>query len=68
MAQTAQITAVIVAALNAVDGIPTEDLEKLSLLGDYLRLIKLSYLADRQDAPLESSHPDLEYISAGGTV
>lgn len=57
----------IVAALNAVAGIPTEDLEKLSLLGPYLRLIKLSHLADRQAAPLEASHPDHEYVSAGGT-
>ena len=56
----------IVAALNAVAGIPTEDLEKLCLLGPYLRLIKLSRLADRQAAPLEASHPDHEYISAGG--
>lgn len=58
----------IVASLNAVAGIPTGDLEKLSLLGDYLRLLKLSHLADRQAAPLEESHPDHEYIPAGGTA
>lgn len=57
----------VVAALNAVAGISTEDLEKLALLGPYLRLIKLSHLADRQAAPMEGAPAD-PYISAGGTA
>jgi len=56
-----------VASLNACAGIPTEDLEKLSLLGDYLRLLKLSHLADRQAATMEGAPAD-PYISAGGTL
>lgn len=57
----------IVAALNAVAGIPTQDLEKLSHLADYLRLLKLSHLADRQAATMEGAPTD-PYISAGGTL
>ncbi len=48
----------IVASLNAVAGIPTEDLEKLSVFEDYLRLLKLSCLADRQAATMEGAPAD----------
>lgn len=48
----------IVAALNAVAGIPLEDLEKVSVFEDYLRLLKLSCLADRQAATMEGAPAD----------
>lgn len=48
----------IVAALNAVAGISTEDLEKLSAFCPYIRLLKLSALADRQAATMEGAPPD----------
>lgn len=48
----------IVAALNAVAGIPTEDLEQLAAFEDYLRLLKLSCLADRQASTMEGAPPD----------
>lgn len=48
----------VVAALNACAGIPLEDLEKLSVFEDYLRLLKLSCLADRQAATMEGAPAD----------
>lgn len=57
----------IAAAISATAGIATEDLEKLAELGPYLRLLKLSHLADRQAATMEGAPVD-PYISAGGTV
>lgn len=57
----------VAAALNAVEGIPTEDLERLEAFGDYLRLLKLSHLADRQAATMEGAPPD-PFISVGVTA
>lgn len=48
----------VVAALNACAGIPTPDLEKLAALPDYLRLLKLSHLADRQASTMEGAPVD----------
>jgi len=54
----------IVACVNALAGIPTEDLERIAVLEPYLRLLKVSHLADRQAATFEE-HPDHEYVAAG---
>lgn len=48
----------VVAALNAVAGILTEDLEKVLVFVPYLRLLKLGGLADRQASTMEGAPPD----------
>lgn len=55
----------IVACVNACAGIPTIGLQRIEALEPYLRLLKLSHLADRQAATFEG-HPDHEYVAAGG--
>lgn len=48
----------IKACLAACEGIATDDLKAISQLSPYLRLIKLSYLADRQAATMEGAPAD----------
>ncbi len=55
------------ACVAACAGISTDDLRAISTLPAYTRLIKLSYLADRQAATMEGAPVD-PYISAGGTA
>ncbi len=56
----------IKACVAACAGISTDDLRAIATFSDYLRLLKLSYLADRQAATMEGAPKD-EFISAGGT-
>ena len=48
----------VVASVTACAGIATSDLEKIAILPDYLRLLKLSHLADRQASTMEDAPPD----------
>lgn len=57
----------VVAALNAVRGIPLEDLERINALEPYLRLLKLSHLSDRQAATMEGAPADPYVALAGAT-
>ncbi len=54
----------IAACVNACAGIATCDLESISALPDYLRLLKLSYLADRNASVMEGAPVD-PYVAAG---
>ena len=48
----------LVACADACEGISTDDLKLICKLSPYLRLIKLSYLADRQAATMEGAPAD----------